>query len=402
MAPALEMDPVLAEQSWQVAVAALEREVRGLHEALTDVQQQLASFSEAAFAGAAVPTDPAEVCVASKGSSFASSGQEGMMRSWAQRQEMEMRHLKAAVQRLEACMGPSSGCAQEFRAEAPQPQCYDASPRPPSPPRPRQACLGGLGATRQLSLARRPQTQCGRWFPVQPGWHQAGLDAGCSIAEVVPTGVEPCEAIFDKVLDHEALVQLVQECDEDSVLNLLMESRFTPASVVPRTSGGRTALQLAAERGLNVVCRALLDRGDYPTMAIDAQDTNGWTALHWAAMEGHADMCKVLLGHPRFTAVNATDHLYCWTALHCASRHGHLAACEALLQDRRFLVVNARDRDLWSALHCAAAYGHAEVCKLLLDSPRFTEAASPDIHGRTATDLARGRARQVVQSLMWY
>jgi len=57
---------------------------------------------------------------------------------------------------------------------------------------------------------------------------------------------------------------------------------------------GNTALQLAAERGYRGVCKVLIDAG------ADVNKKNlsvGWTAVHYAAYEGHSDVLRMLIAH---------------------------------------------------------------------------------------------------------
>jgi len=60
---------------------------------------------------------------------------------------------------------------------------------------------------------------------------------------------------------------------------------------------GNTALQLASERGYRGVCKVLIDAG------ADVNKKNvsvGWTAVHYAAYEGHSDVLRMLIAHGAF------------------------------------------------------------------------------------------------------
>ena len=50
----------------------------------------------------------------------------------------------------------------------------------------------------------------------------------------------------------------------------------------------------------------------------------GCTALHYACIQGHLAVAGVLLTHPSFTAQDAQDWNG-WTALHAAAAHGRKA-----------------------------------------------------------------------------
>ena len=68
----------------------------------------------------------------------------------------------------------------------------------------------------------------------------------------------------------------------------------------------------------------LLDKG----ADVAATNEYGWTALHWAAQEGHKDVVALLLD--KGADVAATDE-YGWTALHWAAQGGHKDVVALLL-----------------------------------------------------------------------
>ncbi|KAI3055389.1 hypothetical protein CBS147353_11317 [Aspergillus niger] len=99
---------------------------------------------------------------------------------------------------------------------------------------------------------------------------------------------------------------------------------------------GYAPLTLAAYRGSCHVARKLLASG----VDFIAQDTNGLTALHIAAGEGHMPVVELLLQHSRVDVnVQDTDGL---TALHKTANKGHLPSVELLLQHPE-VDVNVRD-----------------------------------------------------------
>ena len=70
-----------------------------------------------------------------------------------------------------------------------------------------------------------------------------------------------------------------------------------------------------------------------------AVDIHGWTALHWAASEGHDDIVELLLDHAKRKCstskfkkfLNLKDKLSGWTALHVASIKGSKLCVKTLL-----------------------------------------------------------------------
>tara|TARA_B110000208_G_scaffold100072_1_gene124835 strand:+ start:52 stop:672 length:621 start_codon:yes stop_codon:yes gene_type:complete len=85
------------------------------------------------------------------------------------------------------------------------------------------------------------------------------------------------------------------------------------AKLLRAFSTGTSTIFAAAEQGVEAAVLAHLDAG-WP---IDYQSTRGWTALHHAALGGHANIVDVLL-HRGATTDVATDEGK--TALHIARR----------------------------------------------------------------------------------
>ena len=57
---------------------------------------------------------------------------------------------------------------------------------------------------------------------------------------------------------------------------------------------GNAAIHLATEKGYRGVCKVLIDAG------ADVNQRNlsvGWTAVHYAAYEGHTDLLRMLIAH---------------------------------------------------------------------------------------------------------
>lgn len=128
---------------------------------------------------------------------------------------------------------------------------------------------------------------------------------------------------------------------------------------------------------------------------VNAAQSDGMTALHWAALTGDLATMDLLLtaGATRepLTRVGA------YTPLHLASQRGHAAAVARLLD------AGAKAAPYTStgvqALHLAAQAGNVEAVKALLDHGADID-ATDRTHGRTAVVFAVSKDRREVLSLL--
>ncbi|XP_068979164.1 ankyrin repeat domain-containing protein 39-like isoform X1 [Bombus flavifrons] len=104
--------------------------------------------------------------------------------------------------------------------------------------------------------------------------------------------------------------------------------------------------------------KVLLKKGVSP----DAEDSAGYTALHYAARNGHYKICNILLENG--AAVNAQTRCGHATALHRAAMQSHSEIVELLL--RFDANPNLKDVDGYTALHRALTARSTPVCKLLI------------------------------------
>ena len=187
---------------------------------------------------------------------------------------------------------------------------------------------------------------------------------------------------------HVGVVQVLLETDRFKVLN--------EATVNLRY----TALHIAARYWHCTVSAALLQNGRFD--AVNATNLNGDTALHVAVGYGNSDVAKLLLENPRFTSVphqNARDQA---TALHSAAIGGHAETTRLLLTATRFpsSAVNAKTKDGNSALHNAAWFGHCDVVEELLNSNRFASVSSQNKFGSTALLAAAFKGHSRISEIL--
>ncbi|KAK9694629.1 Ankyrin repeats (3 copies) [Popillia japonica] len=95
---------------------------------------------------------------------------------------------------------------------------------------------------------------------------------------------------------------------------------------------------------------------------VDVKDTAGYTALHYAARNGHSDICKCLLA--RGSDVNAVTKAGLATSLHRACSAGYYNIVKILLEHKAD--VNLQDSDGKTALHRAASAQNKPICEQLL------------------------------------
>ena len=109
---------------------------------------------------------------------------------------------------------------------------------------------------------------------------------------------------------------------------------------------------------------------------INAQDRNGWTALHWAAASNACPAARFLLEYARVSVRTTSKNDE--TALHVAARHGHLDMVRLLTSgkpaDTKWLV-QATATNMLTAEDCARARNFAHIAQLLAQL-RATKTAS--------------------------
>jgi uncharacterized protein len=116
----------------------------------------------------------------------------------------------------------------------------------------------------------------------------------------------------------------------------------------------------ASARGDREAVRGLLQKG----ADVNAAQSDGMTALHWAAFKGDAELAQMLVyagAHP-----DAVTRIGQYTPLHVATREGNVAVSKMLID--KGADVNAKTTNSGaSPLHLAAAAGNAELITYLLD-----------------------------------
>lgn len=108
-------------------------------------------------------------------------------------------------------------------------------------------------------------------------------------------------------------------------------------------------------------CPPLLQELVRAGAALHAANHHGGTALHSAALRGHADVVEALT---RAGAPVTASNEFGQTPLHCAAEHGHVGAIRALLRARA--PVDAADHSGETPLHAASEWGREPAARALL------------------------------------
>ncbi|XP_016915252.1 ankyrin repeat domain-containing protein 39 isoform X1 [Apis cerana] len=137
-------------------------------------------------------------------------------------------------------------------------------------------------------------------------------------------------------------------------------------SISTNVSVHQSLMEMEFERGIWYAAqyndldrvKTLLKKG----VSANIEDSAGYTALHYAARNGHYKICNMLLEND--AAVNAQTRCGRATALHRAAMQGHCNIVELLLKyDAN---PNLKDADDYTPLHKALIARSTSVCKLLI------------------------------------
>lgn len=97
---------------------------------------------------------------------------------------------------------------------------------------------------------------------------------------------------------------------------------------------------------------------------VNAQNENGWTALHYACFYGRLDIIQYLVQHCH-AVVEIKDYTNGRTPLYYAIEKGSLKIVQYLVQECNGNV-ETKDNDGNTALHIASEFGHLDIILLLV------------------------------------
>ena len=94
------------------------------------------------------------------------------------------------------------------------------------------------------------------------------------------------------------------------------------------------------------------------------KNIDGKTTLHIASENGHKEIVKLFLNHPKVTDMNIRDKNG-QTPMHLAAQEGHIEVLDLLL-NHNMVYKNPMDNEGKTPMHVAAYEGHADVIEKLL------------------------------------
>ena len=171
--------------------------------------------------------------------------------------------------------------------------------------------------------------------------------------------MSPLEIARAKYQGKAPLVQALLEEDEDAA-EALLDDGEDPNEV---DEEGVNALQVAAWKGCRLpLFNRILSMIDDVNVDVGKQ---GATGLIIAAGNGHLDIVKALMNHPRIN-VNAADSINGYTALHWAVEKERITIVAQLLSDRR-VNINPKGKKNITPLRIAIKLKLKEIIKMFED-----------------------------------
>ena len=136
-----------------------------------------------------------------------------------------------------------------------------------------------------------------------------------------------------------------------------------------KTKNGENCLHVAALNGHLNLCKTLVDKHKFN---VNADDNDGWTALHHSAASGSYKLVSFFASKGTDVHLKTKNEENC---LHLAALNGHLNLCKTLIDKHKF-DVNSENNDGLTALHHSAAIGSYELVS-------FFASKGTDVHLKT-------------------
>ena len=124
--------------------------------------------------------------------------------------------------------------------------------------------------------------------------------------------------------------------------------------ICPKTNGGRNCLHFAAFEGHLNICKMLIYKHK---VHLHMTDNDGWTALHCSARSGNCELVAYFAEMGTDIHLKTNDGRNC---LHIAALDEHLNLCKMLI-DKHKVDVNVADKRGWTAVHFSAQSGNCQL-----------------------------------------
>lgn len=202
-------------------------------------------------------------------------------------------------------------------------------------------------------------------------WATLPQEIKLHIISFLPAHVDKIKDFFDYALVNTDFASLIPECAFSEIKNYKFagEEKVTILDIFFK----------AAQKGRYKVVKTLIER------AVDVNAKNSsyfnYTALQWAARNGHIEVAKLLIDHG--ANINPTDN-HVNTGLILAAREGHTQMLQLFLECGAH--VDAQGPGGITALIWATLMEHLEIVKLLIASGANIDAENNQ--GQTALMLA--------------
>lgn len=185
--------------------------------------------------------------------------------------------------------------------------------------------------------------------------------------------------LTDRPLLHEACAR-----GKLSLVRYLIEKRHLNVNAIDTCGHRVTPLHMACREGQESIVRYLLSlrctereghhgekkkKTNERTILVDvnAQDRDGYTALHYASINGHLSIVHCLLeADPTYINVNLTDNQN-RTALHRAIEHNRSTVAHDLIMKAPSIDINIQNNHGWTPLHYASYQENRGLCTMLLN-----------------------------------
>ncbi|KAL2323598.1 hypothetical protein Fmac_027977 [Flemingia macrophylla] len=250
--------------------------------------------------------------------------------------------------------------------------------------------------TKAISACTKPQLtgllkralECGSPDAVVADLLQAGADAAAE--SLMPLAVRAGSLRAVKLLEasgcgiNETVLHEAAAANRTDAMEFLAERYGEELEFDAADSEGRTAIHVAAREGHVRVIEFCVSMGGNPNLA----DWKGWTPLHYAAWGGHVEAVECLLECSDVKGARDREGRTAFSV--AAERHAHsqvrrrlvdlLRWGDALMRAARVddvhgvkkclgegARVNGRDQNGWSPLHWASFKGRIKSVKVLLD-----------------------------------